>query len=648
MKRSRRCVVGVAAMVGSVMCAPALGQPVPIGASGAPAHAADLSDYVVRFREDQGSLGRFYQQPWDGERLDRLARFYDERKAALADLNFDGLDQAGKIDYVLLREEMEYERARVDVQRARLAEIGGMLPFREAVLALEHDLRLLKKADPEHAAAVLAEFPKQIKAVRERIEKGRAAKPEAKPAPTPEPVSGAVEKMPEKPAAAGAEGDKPAADLTRLPPPPLQPPPSVAAADAPIVITPVIAQRTAGAVSSLRGTLSGWFSFYDGFNPEFSWWCRKPYDEAVGAMDEFAKYLRETCAGIKGGDDDPLLGDPIGAAALDLDLKHEFMPYSPAQLIAIGEAEFAWCESEMRNASNQMGFGDDWHKALEKVKTLHVPPGEMDELVARQSREAIAFLKAHDLVTIPPLCEETWRLEMSPREVQRYLPFAAYNEQAMTIGYPTSGMSHDDKLMSMRGNNVHFSKLVTPHELIPGHHLQGYMARRIRPYRNLFSTPFFVEGWALYWEMTLYDEGYPESPEDRVGMLFWRMHRCARIIVSLKFHLGEMTPQQMIDFLVERVGHERLTATSEVRRFIGGDYSPLYQCGYMIGGKQIRALRGEAVGAGKLSEKEFHDTLLTYGAIPIELVRAGVLNLPLRRDSGREWRFAGTDPAAGK
>ena len=95
-------------------------------------------------------------------------------------------------------------------------------------------------------------------------------------------------------------------------------------------------------------------------------------------------------------------------------------------------------------------------------------------------------------------------------------------------------------------------------------------------------------------------------------------------------------------------GAERLTATSEVRRFIGGDYSPLYQCGYMIGGKQIRALRGEAVGAGKLSEKEFHDTLLTYGAIPIELVRAGVLNLPLRRDSGREWKFAGENPAAGK
>lgn len=617
-------------------------QPVPFGESGAPSHAADLSDFIVRFREDQGSLGRFYPQPWDGERLDRFAAFYDGERARLEALKFDALDQAGKIDYILLREEISYERARVDVQRARLAEIDALLPFRAAVLSLEHDLRLLKKADAAGAAGVLAGFAPQIKAVRERVEKGRAPRPDAAPVPAAPPPPGDAQAS-----AAGAPPDGPA---SRLPAPPSPPAPTTGtpagAAVEGLALTPALARRAAGAVSSLRGTLAGWFQFYDGFDPEFSWWCRKPYDDAIAALDDYAKFLRETCAGLKGADDDPLVGDPIGRGALDLDLRHEFIPYSPEQLIAIGEAEFAWCEGEMRRASNEMGFGDDWHRALEKVKSLHVPPGEMDDLVAQQSREAIAFLKDHDLVTLPPLAEETWRLEMSPREVQKYLPFAAYNEQAMTIGYPLSSMSHEDKLMSMRGNNIHFSRLVTPHELIPGHHLQGYMARRIRPYRNLFSTPFFVEGWALYWEMTLYDEGWPRGPEDRVGMLFWRMHRCARIMVSLRFHLGEMTPPQMVDFLVERVGHERLTATGEVRRFIGGDYSPLYQCGYMIGGKQIRALRAEAVGAGKLTEKQFHDTLLTYGSIPVELVRAGVLNLPLRRESGREWRFAGEEPAS--
>ncbi len=640
-RRSVLCSAALRAALASLAWhAPlAPGQPVTIGASGAPSHAADLSDYIARFREDRGSLNRFYSQPWDGERLERFAKFYDAEGDRLLGLNFDALDLAGKIDYVLMREEIAYERARIDVQRERLAEIDPALPFRGAILALERDLRLLKSADGQGAAGVLAEISKQVKAVRERVEKGRAAKNQ-------EGTDGVA-----KVGAPGGSADEP----TPAPVAGSDGPGQKGADEAgPIALSPVLAFRAAGAVSSLRRTLSGWFQFYDGFDPVFGWWCAKPYEEASGALDDYAKFLRETCAGIKGKDEDPLLGDPIGRGALELDLKHEFIPYAPEQLVAIGEAEFAWCEAEMRKAANEMGFGDHWHAALEKVKTLHVAPGAMDEIVAGQAREAVAYLKERDLVTIPPLCDETWRLEMSSRETQRYLPFAAYNEQAMTIGYPTQSMSHEDKLMSMRGNNIHFSRLVTPHELIPGHHLQGYMARRERPYRQVFTTPFFVEGWALYWEMFMYENGWPRGPEDRVGMLFWRMHRCARILVSLRFHLGEMTPGEMIDFLVERVGHERLTATSEVRRFIGGDYSPLYQCGYMIGGMQLRALRAEAVkgagGEGTLSEKGFHDALLTYGSIPIELVRAGVLDLPLTRESGREWRFAGDNPsvAAGK
>jgi uncharacterized protein (DUF885 family) len=150
----------------------------------------------------------------------------------------------------------------------------------------------------------------------------------------------------------------------------------------------------------------------------------------------------------------------------------------------------------------------------------------------------------------------------------------------------------------------------------------------------------------LYWEIRLWDLGYAQSPEDRVGMLFWRMHRGARIIVSLKFHLSQMKPAEMVDFLVDRVGHERLGATSEVRRFIGGEYSPLYQCAYMIGGLQLRVLHQELVGAGKMTEKQFHDTVLTYHSIPVELIRAGMLQVPLSRDTSAHWKFAGENPAA--
>ena len=123
------------------------------------------------------------------------------------------------------------------------------------------------------------------------------------------------------------------------------------------------------------------------------------------------------------------------------------------------------------------------------------------------------------------------------------------------------------------------------------------------------------------------------------------MHRCARIIVSLKFHLNQMKPAEMVDFLVERVGHERLGATGEVRRFIGGGYSPLYQCGYMIGGLQLWALRKEVVGKGRMTDRQFNDTVLTYNTMPIELIRAGLLNVPLTRETKSSWKFAGANPS---
>ena len=167
--------------------------------------------------------------------------------------------------------------------------------------------------------------------------------------------------------------------------------------------------------------------------------------------------------------------------------------------------------------------------------------------------------------------------------------------EVIRVSFPTDEMAHDDKLMSLRANNIHFSRATVHHELIPGHHLQGFMTRRYQPHRRAFGTPFWTEGWALYWEMRLWDLGFPATPEDRMGMLFWRKHRAARIIFSLKFHLGEMSPDEAIDFLVDGVGHERASATAEVRRSFNGSYSPLYQAAYMIGGLQIRALHAELV-----------------------------------------------------
>ena len=95
----------------------------------------------------------------------------------------------------------------------------------------------------------------------------------------------------------------------------------------------------------------------------------------------------------------------------------------------------------------------------------------------------------------------------------------------------------------------------------------------------------------------------------------------------------------MVDFLVDRVGHERNNAISEVRRYIDGSYGPLYQSGYMLGGIQIRELHEELVVSGMMTEKDFHDEILAMNSIPIEMVRMLLTDLEIKSSYKPLWRF---------
>ena len=317
------------------------------------------------------------------------------------------------------------------------------------------------------------------------------------------------------------------------------------------------------------------------------------------------------------------------------------IPYTPEQLIAIANKEFAWCEVEMKKASREMGFGDDWKKALEKVKTMYVEPGKQPQTIRDLALEAEKFLDDHDLVTVPPLARETWRMQMMTPERQLVNPFFTGGE-VISVSFPTSGMTYEQKMMGMRGNNIPMSRATVFHELIPGHHLQGFYAARFKSYRAAVGgTPFVTEGWSLYWELLMWELKFQKTPEDRVGALFWRMHRSARIIFSLSFHLGKMTPVECVNFLVERVGQERENAAGEVRRSFGGEYSPLYQAAYLLGGLQLKSLHDQMVSPGKMTNRQFNDAVLKENRIPIEMVRASLMKKPLTRDYVSTWKFYG-------
>jgi dipeptidyl aminopeptidase/acylaminoacyl peptidase/uncharacterized protein (DUF885 family) len=588
---------------------------------------SELRGPIERFSSDRGITLRSAPPATSTARETRLRAFDEQWLDRLTKLDFDGLSQDGKVDYLLFKNYLAHDLRQLDMRAKERGEIASLIPFAPTIFDLEAARRELKSSDWSKTAATIAGLAKAISETQRALDKDPKSKDRIKR---------------------------------------------------------TVANHALAALEDLRGTLRGWFGFYDGYDPLFSWWLAEPYKAADQKLQDYAGFLRQRLGAVAsglgegpgfggggrrrggqggpGGDQPPaatgsprpaverdqeIVGNPIGREALLSELQYEMIAYTPEELIKLAETELAWCEAEMKKAAREMGHGDDWRAALEHVKNLHVEPGQQPALIRDLALEAIEYLDKYNLVTIPPLCRDSWRMTMMSPERQLVSPFFLGGE-SITVSYPTSTMPHEAKMMSMRGNNNHFSRATVFHEVIPGHHLQGFMTDRYKTYRRMFNTPFWGEGWALYWELLLWDRGFAQSPENKVGMLFWRMHRCARIIFSLSFHLEKMTPRDCIDLLVNRIGHERDNATAEVRRSFTTFYGPLYQAAYLLGGMQIRSLHRELVESGKITDRDFHDAILKENSIPIEMVRALLTAQKLAPDYTPGWKFyaVGTGPGS--
>ena len=542
------------------------------------AKATELVQMIQTYQVDRGALSRLYTNQFSLEYFERMEKFNQDYLKTLQAQSYETLSEDGKIDYVLFRNHLEKELSELDIERRDFEEITSVLAF---ALPLEEFVKGRRRAVQPKSQELAGTWNRVALKIDAQL-KGLASMPKY------------------------TSWQK--ADLA------------------------------AQSIESLNKVTTEAYSYYYDYDPEFTWWMPEPWKKLDASMKAYAKGLRDHYTNSVKDDGSGIIGKPIGREALEKQLAFEMIAYSPEELIAEAEKQFAWCEKEMLKASNELGFGNDWKAALEMVKNTYFPAGAWPAEVIRLAEEATAYVEVYDLITVPELAKESWRTIMISAERQRVSPFFLGGE-TIQIAYPTSEMSHEDKMMSMRGNNPHFSRATVQHELIPGHHLQQFMNQRNMTHRRPFGTPFWTEGWALYWEFVLWDRNFPRDAKDKVGMLFWRMHRCARIIFSLNYHLGKMSPQECIDLLVDKVGHEPANAEAEVRRSFEGSYGPLYQIAYMIGALEIYSMRDEMVNSGKMGEKEFHDLIMSQNAMPIEILRAKVTGKPLDKNHKASWRF---------
>lgn len=537
----------------------------------------DMPNIMQNYYSDVTALNRVYivdGSPEKRERYKQLAADYISRLKAI---EFSSLSQGCKADYILFSRDLEEAVHDAETETKEFNEVKQWFPFADSVYAIEKIRRRGGNVDGKRIAFTFFTINKQIQELQTKL---------------------STEKN----------------------------------------INVSNSRRARIIVGGIREAAKNVFSFYNAYDPQFTWWVPDVYNKMDSLLGVYATAFKTAAdKNALNKDSSGIVGYPIGRDEIVRQLKYELIPYSPEELIEIANKEFAWCDKEMLKASQEMGFGNDWKRAMEKVKQSYVPAGEQPAAMVKLYNESIDFLKKNDLITVPPLAEETWRIVMMSPQQQLVNPFF-YGGEEFSVSYPTNTMDYDARMMSMRGNNPHFSRATVHHELIAGHYLQQFMNERVNTYRQYF-TPFWTEGWALYWEMLLWDKGFPQSPEDRIGMLFWRMHRCARIMFSLNYHMGKWSPQQCIDFLVDRVNHERANAEGEVRRSFVGGYSPLYQVGYMIGGLQFLALKNEMTANNKMTLKEFHDAVMHQNSMPVEMLRNILLNQSLKQDYKTQWKF---------
>ena len=137
------------------------------------------------------------------------------------------------------------------------------------------------------------------------------------------------------------------------------------------------------------------------------------------------------------------------------------------------------------------------------------------------------------------------------------------------------------------------------------------------------GSALVYEGWALYCEEMMGEEGFYRQQEERFFQLIALLLRGVRILVDVGLHTGGMGYDEAVQLLVDRAIIGRYTAEAEVRRYCA---APGYQLCYAVGRREIKALREDyrkAAGAD-YTLRDFHEALLGYGGLPVSLMRWGM------------------------
>ena len=301
---------------------------------------------------------------------------------------------------------------------------------------------------------------------------------------------------------------------------------------------------------------------------------------------------------------------------------------TPEALLAEAEADLTQVRAEIE----RLAAPKTVEQALADVARQHATVASYMQSAKQALVSATAFVKSKDLLTLPPNANleviDTPVFMRGIYGVGGFNPAPALEPKLgaffwvtpIPATWPQSRI--DSKLREYNDSGMQH---LTVHEAMPGHYVQGEYANEVQPrsrrlLRNIYGNGPYVEGWAVYTQRLMADEGYlGDTPGYRLTLQKQMLRVLANTILDVRLQTMGMTDAQAIDLMTKMTYQETEEATAKLQRAkLSSCQLPTYYAGYK-GWLEVRAHYQAKHGAA-FSLKQFHESALKQGAVPLPVL----------------------------
>lgn len=313
----------------------------------------------------------------------------------------------------------------------------------------------------------------------------------------------------------------------------------------------------------------------------------------------------------------------------------ELLGFGARELRDRGQAAYDELAGELARCARELRGTDDWKQVLDELNEDHPrTPEEMRLGYEEWTERARQYLKEHRLTSFPD--GEECAVVPSPHFQRPVLAVASYMQPPafsdrmkghFFVPFPPDGAAEEEVQQRLASNSYPGIPTTAVHEAYPGHHWHLVMSKANHSkLRQAYRTPYFSEGWALYAERMMREQGFFSDLRHEMFQYEATIFRAARIVVDTSLHMGEMSWDEAVEFMMRHTALTEPTAKAEVTRYCAW---PTQASSYLTGCLEIVRIR-EAFFAKRGSSdtdalRDFHDAITSSGGLPIALAERAVL-----------------------